>query len=114
MYTIKPIVILSFAFSLALSPVATAQTVNGNGERVAFVSYADLNLRNSAGVGKLHERIRRAIRNVCGYGDSGLQHATAAAKCRRAATAQSGKQVAALTAKVEVAAAPVVARTAAR
>lgn len=59
--------------------------VNANGERVAHVSYADLNLATKAGHDRLNTRVRVAAKAVCATGMRGAGPAFDEAQCVHAA-----------------------------
>ena len=56
---------LCIAGATAPAQAHVAYGVNDNGNRVAYVSYADLDLGSSAGNATLNGRLRIAAKNVC-------------------------------------------------
>jgi UrcA family protein len=56
---------LCIAAATAPANAGTRYAVNGNGERVATIPYADLDLGSPSGQKALNGRIREAARTVC-------------------------------------------------
>ena len=72
--------------------------------RTRTVRFADLDLANREGAATLERRIRYAVGKVCGSADHrDLAAQYALSECRDAAMADANRQVAAVTAKTQLA-----------
>jgi UrcA family protein len=77
--------IAALAASLCVAPAAAQTSTSGATSRV--VSYADLDLRNAAGVSELERRIRAAVRDGCGTAsDADLEGKNEVRRCREIAS----------------------------
>jgi UrcA family protein len=72
---------LCIAGAPAQAAAHTSLSVNGDGQRVAIVSHADLDLGSKAGRDTLDARIRTAARKVCTTNDAGPWRTTKEFQC---------------------------------
>lgn len=87
----RSVLLASMGAAVALAAPASAQTMEKfNSE----VRYGDLNLTTDNGVAQLHQRIKSAARQACGYADGrDLEATQAVSACRKAALADATPKI---------------------
>lgn len=86
----RTVLLASMGAAAALAAPASAESLKFNSE----VRYGDLNLTTDKGVAQLHQRIKAAARQACGYADGRDIRATqAVSACRQAALAQAAPKI---------------------
>jgi UrcA family protein len=92
------------AAALVVGSLASPSAAPSSDTKNKVVDYADLDLSSSAGLKALHRRICVAIADVCGEaGPASHEEVIDIERCRTRARAGTSVQIAAITARLQVA-----------